>query len=216
MTASSRRRERVLGVLGRRLALALAAATARGSCARPPDAPELRVVEITTPRTSDPWSFAISPDGRRLAFVADHDGQPALWVRALDAASARALPGTEGARRPFWSPDSRSIGFFLNSELKRIDARGGSAQNRDLRAGGTTAAWGADGTILFSSTAVPSLRRVNAAGGTCETATAPGRRNRPATGIRSSCREGGSSCSSPAGRTPCAACISGSLGLVSR
>ncbi len=83
------------------------------------------MVEITTPRTSDPWSFAVSPDGRRIAFVADHEGQPTLWVRALDSASARALPGTEGARRPFWSPDSRSIGFFVNSELRRIEARGG-------------------------------------------------------------------------------------------
>ena len=138
------------------------------------DLPELRVVEITTPRTPDPWSFAISPDGRHLAFVADHDGQPTLWVRALDAADAHALPGTEGARRPFWSPDSRSIGFFMNSELKRIDARGGSAQTVTYALAGTTAAWGPDGTILFSSTAAPSLRRVNAAGGQVEAATTPG------------------------------------------
>ena len=172
--ASNRRRERVLGISAATLALALVAALGAWFLRPPADVPELRVVEITTPRTSDPWSFALSPDGRRLAFVADHDGQPTLWVRALDAADAHALPGTEGARRPFWSPDSRSIGFFMNSELKRIDARGGSAQTVTYALAGTTAAWGPDGTILFSSTAAPSLRRVNAAGGTVEAATTPG------------------------------------------
>ena len=153
--SSSRRRERVLGISAAALALALVAALGAWLLRPPADVPELRVVDITTPRTSDPWSFALSPDGRRLAFVADHDGQPTLWVRALDAADAHALPGTEGARRPFWSPDSRSIGFFMNSELKRIDARGGSAQTVTYALAGTTAAWGPDGTILFSGTGVP-------------------------------------------------------------
>jgi Tol biopolymer transport system component len=131
------------------------------------------VVDITTPRTSDPWSFAVSPDGRRVVFVADHEGQPTLWVRALDATGSRALPGTDGARRPFWSPDSRSIGFFSNSELKRVEARGGSVQIVTHVIGGTTGAWGPDGTILFSSVAPLGLRRVNAAGGAVETATTP-------------------------------------------
>ena len=168
----SRRRERMLGVVTVTLALALIAALGAWFL-RQPGVPEVRVVEITTPRTSDLWSFAISPDGRRLAFVADHDGRPTLWVRALDTATARALPGTEGARRPFWSPDSRSIGFFVNSELRRIDSRGGSPQTVAAALGGTTAAWGPGGTILFSSTAVPALLRVNDAGGNVEAATAP-------------------------------------------
>ncbi len=172
-TKASRRRARVFGASTVALALALAATLGAWLLRRTPDAPELRVAEITTPRTSDPASFALSPDGRRLAFVADHDGQPALWVRDLDSADARALPGTERARRPFWSPDSRSIGFFRDSELKRIDARGGSAQTITYLLAGTTAAWGPDGTILFSSTASPALHRVDAAGGRVEAATAP-------------------------------------------
>ena len=81
-------------------------------------------------------------------------------------AKPRVLPGTEAARRPFWSPDSRSIGFFANSELKRIEARGGGARAVTYALGGTTAAWGTDGSILFSGTDAPELRRVNAAGGT--------------------------------------------------
>jgi serine/threonine protein kinase/Tol biopolymer transport system component len=172
-TSSSRRRERMLGIATAVLALALAAALAAWFLRSPANVPELRIVEITTPRMSEPWSFAVSPDGRRVAFVADHDGQPTLWVRALDEAGAHALPGTERARRPFWSPDSRSIGFFADSELKRIEARGGSAQTVTYALAGTTAAWGLDGTILFSSTAAPSLQRVDAAGGAVEAATTP-------------------------------------------
>src|SRR5205807_336342 len=59
-----------------------------------------------------PWP-AVSPDGRQLAFVAlRSDGEQELWFRALDSTTARPLQGTSGAARPFWSPDSRSIGFF--------------------------------------------------------------------------------------------------------
>ncbi|HEY0285351.1 MAG TPA: hypothetical protein VGC23_08180, partial [Vicinamibacterales bacterium] len=172
-TSSSRRRARVLGAATGALALALAAMLSAWLLRPPVDAAELRVAEITTPPTSDLWSFALSPDGRHLAFVADHEGQPTLWMRELDSADAHALPGTERARRPFWSPDSRSVGFFKDSELQRIDRRGGSAQTVTYLLAGTTAAWGPDGTILFSSTASPALRRVNAAGGKVDDATAP-------------------------------------------
>jgi Tol biopolymer transport system component len=172
--SSSRARTRVLVGSAIGIAGVLAAALGVWLWRTPASAPELRIVEITTPRTSDAWSFALSPDGRRLAFVADHDGRPALWVRALDEATGRALPGTEGARRPFWSPDSRSIGFFMNSDLKRIEPRGGSPQTVTYALAGMSAAWGPDGTILFSSTAARSLRRVPADGGPVEPATMPG------------------------------------------
>ena len=148
---------------------------------RAPETPEMRVVDIATPWTSDPSSFALSPDGRRLAFVGDHQGQPTLWLRPLDAAEeAQPLAGTQGARRPFWSPDGRSIGFFAFSELKRIDADGGVPQTITSIIAGTAAAWGDAGTILFSGrmarTISPSptgLLRVNAAGGESETVTRP-------------------------------------------
>jgi hypothetical protein len=106
--------------------------------------------------------------------VADYEGEPTLWVRPLDAPTARALAGTAGARRPFWSPDSRSVGFFMNSELKRVDARGGSPQTVSYVLAGTSAAWGSDGTILFSSTSTRSLHRVDARGGTPVPASAAG------------------------------------------
>jgi hypothetical protein len=72
---------------------------------------------------------AVSPDGRRLAFVATNaDGKSLLWVRSLDALAALPLPGTDGAMFPFWSPDSRFIGFFSDGKLKKIEAAGGLAQ----------------------------------------------------------------------------------------
>jgi hypothetical protein len=154
----------------------------------PPDAPEMRVVDIATPWTSDPAAFALSPDGRRLAYVGDYQGQPTLWVRGLDAAEARPLPGTQGARRPFWSPDGRSIGFFAFTEMKRIDADGGAPQTVTSIIAGTAAAWGAGGTILFSgrmsrtiSPTPTGLLRVNVAGGGTDIATRPAA---PSTGHR--------------------------------
>jgi Tol biopolymer transport system component len=166
---SSTRRIRLLTVTSVGLAVALVAALA--VVWRLSAAGELRVAEITTPRTHDLWSFALSPDGRRIAFVADHEGQPALWVRALDSTEAQPLPGTELARRPFWSPDSLSLGFFSGNQMKRVEARGGSPQVIAYALGESTGAWGPNGTILFSSVAAPTLRRVDAAGGTVEPAT---------------------------------------------
>jgi serine/threonine protein kinase len=81
-----------------------------------PSPPETRF-EINTPSTPDPISFAISPDGRRLVFVASGDGPPRLWLRPLEAVTAQPLAGTEGAAYPFWSPDSRSVAFFASGTL---------------------------------------------------------------------------------------------------
>jgi len=74
-----------------------------------------------------PPPFAISPDGRQIVFLASgSQGVPMLWVRPLATLAARALPGTERARGPFWSPESRYVGFFADGKLKRVDVSGGS------------------------------------------------------------------------------------------
>ena len=91
-----------------------------------PTAPEARL-EINTPPTRDP-SLAISPDGLKIVFVGRSAGQSQLWLRSLDSPLARPLAGTERASSPFWSPDSRSIGFFADTRLKRMDIDGGSVQ----------------------------------------------------------------------------------------
>ena len=113
-------------------------------------------LEVITPPTSEPTSFALSPDGRRLAFVASAEGQQRLWLRSLDQVTAQPLAGTEGATYPFWSPDSRSIGFFADGKLKRIDIAGGPPQVLANAPMGTAAAWNRDGVIVF----VPSAHQV--------------------------------------------------------
>ena len=94
----------------------------------------------------------ISPDGRRYVYVASGpDGKQLLWLHPIDAASPRALAGTEGATYPFWSPDSESIGFFADDRLKRIDVAGGPPQTLSgavLPKGGS---WGGTGDIVFAA-----------------------------------------------------------------
>jgi DNA-binding winged helix-turn-helix (wHTH) protein/Tol biopolymer transport system component len=95
----------------------------------------------------------VSPDGRHLAFVARRrdDGRPELWVRALDSAQARALPGTEGAFRPFWSPDSQALGFFAEGRLKRVGLGNQPPQTlADVGYRPSGGSWSSSGVILFS------------------------------------------------------------------
>ena len=88
--------------------------------------PALRVAEITTPRTSDALSFAVSPDGRRIAFTAvSGESSPRLFIRSFDALQATAIDGTEGAKQPFWSPDGHSLGFFASGKLMKVAVAGG-------------------------------------------------------------------------------------------
>src|SRR5262249_3453612 len=117
---ASLRRERILWVSAV-VILVLGSAAAMLWTKRPaPRAPEMRV-EITTPSTSDPLSVAISPDGQKIVFLATSEGRSRLWLRSLDSGSVRPLEKTEGTSFPFWSPDNRSIGFFANVSLKRLD-----------------------------------------------------------------------------------------------
>jgi len=116
--------------------------------------------------------LAVSPDGRRLAFVsAPSGGKRALWVRPLDGLSAQPLDGTENADFPFWSPDSRSIGFFADGKLKRIDAGGGPAISLcDAAPNGLGGTWNREGTILFGLPSRP-IQRVADSGGPSEPVT---------------------------------------------
>jgi Tol biopolymer transport system component/predicted Ser/Thr protein kinase len=129
-------------------------------------APEIRT-DIVTPATTTPASFALSPDGRKIAFVATGDGASRLWVRSLDSTSAQPLLGTEGAYNPFWSPDSRSLGFFADQKLKRIDLGGGQPQSLADVANAAVAqgSWSEQGAILFNAGNATALFRVPASGG---------------------------------------------------
>ena len=128
-------------------------------------APEMRT-QIVTPHTVDPMHFAVSPDGAHLVFVATgDDGVDRLHLRAMNVVETQPLPGTDGARYPFWSPDGRSIGYFASRKLYRVDIAGGPPRALAPAANPSGGAWGGDGTILFAPTTVSPLFRIPEAGG---------------------------------------------------
>jgi len=108
---------------------------------------------------------AISPDGKLLAFTAATGGKLQLWVRPIDSTEASPLAGTDGARNPFWSPDSRSIAFFAAGKLKKIDATGGLAVTLCDARVPTGGSWSRQDVILFSSLGGIGLTSVRASGG---------------------------------------------------
>ncbi|HLN58315.1 MAG TPA: protein kinase, partial [Thermoanaerobaculia bacterium] len=109
----------------------------------------------------------ISPDGKLLAFNAsDSSGRSRIWVRPLSALTAQPLAGTEGAARPFWSPDSRFLGFFADGKLKKIEVSGGPPQKICDYPTGADGSWSPAGIILFDGRAADPIQRVSAEGGT--------------------------------------------------
>ena len=111
--------------------------------------------------------LVISPDGNSLAFVASSpDGKQMLWVRELNATSARALRGTEGATFPFWSANGRSLGFFADGKLKTIEVAGGRPTALCDAVGGRGGSWNQDDTILFAPLFQSPIYRISASGGT--------------------------------------------------
>jgi Tol biopolymer transport system component len=114
--------------------------------------------------------LAISPDGRNVVFVARRQDAYALWVRPIGSAETRLLPGTDGATFPFWSPDSRSVGFFADRKLKKVQLAGGPSSVLCDAPRGLGGSWNRANVILFSPGAaigaMGGLQRVSAAGGT--------------------------------------------------
>ena len=117
---------------------------------------------------------AFSPDGTRLAFVAEAEGRRALWVRALDSTEPRQITGTAGASQPFWSPDGNAIAFFADRKLKRIDLAGGAPQTVCDAVEPRGGSWGRDDVILFAPDQRGPLYRVSALGGRPEPVIALG------------------------------------------
>jgi Tol biopolymer transport system component len=118
---------------------------------------------------------AISPDGKLVAFLATlENNQPSIWIRNLESLDTRSVKGTaisgtpdpDAPMMPFWSPDSRSIGFFAEGKLKRVDLDGGSARIICDAPVNSGAAWGAEGTIVFGRRTDEGIYKVSANGGT--------------------------------------------------
>ncbi len=155
-------------------AVALALGLAAGWFARPTPRPAPLVrASILAPEGTDlvpigdaAGPVAVSPDGTQLAFTArDGAGVKRLYVQSLAAGKARVIPSSEGARYPFWSPDSRSLGFFNTEQLLRVDPAEGAplalAPANDARGG----SWGTNGTIVYAPSYDTPLLQISARGG---------------------------------------------------
>jgi Tol biopolymer transport system component len=141
---------------------ALAATAVTIALLRSGNAVSTSVVRFSVPTPATTQWFALSPDGRLLAYT---DGTGPLHVRPVDALESRALTGTVGASAPFWSPDSRSIGFFAGHVVKKVAVAGGIVEivcEQAKVCDGDEGTWSDDGVILFSNV---GLYQVNAAGG---------------------------------------------------
>ena len=142
-------------------ALAVAALAVTAFYMRPaPPAREMRL-DVAVPMASDLSGFALSPDGERLVAAVSANGQRRLWLRSISSGTWRPLNGTEGAYTPFWSPDSRSVGFVAGNKLKRIDVDGGVPQtlgDASPRGG----SWSRDDIILYAPNVLGPLARISA------------------------------------------------------
>jgi Tol biopolymer transport system component len=143
-----------------------------------PVAAEQRVIRFTIPAppgtklNPESVNAVVSPDGRRVAFIAAEPGRPErLWVRDFDSVTSRVLEGTDKASMPFWSPDSRSIAFFANGLLCRIASEGGPVQRITDAPGGRGGDWSETGVILFAPFANGPLHVVPQSGGASSAAT---------------------------------------------
>jgi eukaryotic-like serine/threonine-protein kinase len=137
---------------------------------RPIESPVVRFLSYP-PRGNQEIYFglksALSPDGRYLVSATRlPDGRRPLWLRPLDSTTGVELEGSDPANYPFWSPDSRFIGYFgMDGQLKRIELPGGRPQNigQDPSAGARGATWNSTGTIVVGSDGT-SLFRLSASG----------------------------------------------------
>ncbi len=138
-----------------------------------PKVPRFSVVVPEGATISAAPSVTLSRDGTKLAYTATQDGIRRVYVQTLDQLEANPLPGTEGARVPFFSPEGQWVGFFTEmplkggtGELKKVSLSGGAPQTLCKVGIGRGASWGQDGMIVFGKR--PGLWRVSDVGGTPE------------------------------------------------
>ena len=160
----------VAGILAAGLAVALAALW---QATRPIERTPMRLTVEVSPEAElvvDTGAAAVlSPDGTRLAFATQTGSDRMLYVRSLDSLDATPLPGTEGARQPFFSPDGQWVAFFTDSALKKVSITGGTLLTLAPAGSGGGArggSWGEDDRIVFSAGTRVGLSIVAATGGT--------------------------------------------------
>ncbi|HEV8241436.1 MAG TPA: protein kinase [Thermoanaerobaculia bacterium] len=146
--------------------LALLGVVLRGRSGNAVAGKPLRLAILPPAGTATTGPLALSTDGKNVAFTAwGDDGVPRLWVRSLEESEARVLQGTEDASLPFWSPDGRSLGFFAQRRLMRVEVAGGPpralADISDARGG----CWTKDDVIVFAPNPGDGIYRIAADGG---------------------------------------------------
>ena len=165
------RRERLLWISSVALLVVIAGVATSWALRGTPAPPELRL-EITTPATTDLSSFALSPDGKQIVYVAPFQDRPHLWLRDLGSTTALPLTGTVDAHLPFWSPDGSSVAYFTQGKLNALDIIGKSQRTlAGAQAEGLGGSWNRDDVVLYAPTGVGPVMRVSAKGGEPAAAT---------------------------------------------
>ena len=174
-----RRLARVLPWVAATIAAVLAGAGWWRALRQPPAAPDrlsrlaVAVSEADRIPFDDLPVFDLSSDGRKLVYVSDRGDGRRLFLRSVDQMEPKAVAGSEGSLSPFFSPDSRWIGFFAEGKLKKVPSEGGVAVTLGDAASPRGAVWLSDDTIVFAPDFTSGLRRVAARGGQPEVLTNP-------------------------------------------
>ena len=172
VAARRKSRERLAWGLAAAAAVIAAGLGAWTIAHRPPKPAAIRFFIETPGAIRSVGTPKISPDGRFLAYNAtDSSGISRVWLRPMGSLTAQPLAGTEGAQRPFWSPDSRFLGFMADQRLKKIAVDGGPPQTICDTGTNGDGSWGPGGVILFDGSPTDSVRRVSSAGGVATPAT---------------------------------------------
>ena len=166
--ATTKSREKVAWLIAGALAVALIALATWWRNSKPPE----QTMYFSAPLPFPARDLAIAPNGHTLALVAylESARKNAIWIYELGSPNANSLADTEGATFPFWSPDSRSLAFFADGKLKKVERSGGPVQIVCDAPGGRGGTWNRDGVIVFTPQAIlgpgRGLYRVSASGGT--------------------------------------------------
>jgi serine/threonine protein kinase len=168
------KREAILAAVACVLALLLIASVIWWRASRPAE----RTEYFSAPLPFSARDVAVSPNGHTVVVVGrDSERKNLLWIYEPGAPQAKAIPNTEGANFPFWSPDGKSLGFFADGRLKRLDLSGGPVQTLCDAPTGRGGAWNKDGVIIFTPSGQLGfgLYRIAASGGTATQITFPDR-----------------------------------------
>ena len=130
--------------------------------------PSVETMYFPAPLPFPAKDIAVAPNGRTIAVVGYQEParKNVLWIYELGSRGVRSLAGTEGANYPFWSPDGRSLGFFADAQMKKVEVSGGPVQTICDAPSGRGGTWNKDGVIVFAPIVTAGLYRVPASGGT--------------------------------------------------